>query len=43
MTRPCVFGLGVLVGAIAFPCGYRLAFHIAGHHYLSINLDFKEN
>ena len=42
MTRPTLFGLGVLLGALSFPAGYHLAAHLSGHHYLAIDLDIKE-
>lgn len=42
MTRPCIFGLGVLLGAIATPLGGLVAARISHKHFLSIDLDFKE-
>jgi len=36
MSRPCSFGLGLLLGALGFPLGYLLAYRISGRHFLSI-------
>lgn len=39
MTKPDAFCLGMGLGALAFPLGYRLACHFTGRQHL----EFKEN
>lgn len=37
MTRPCVFGLGLTLGAIVSPLAQALAARLAGRHWLDIS------
>lgn len=39
MTKPCVFALGLALGAWTVPLANILAARITGAHYLSIELE----
>lgn len=36
MTRPCVFGLGLTLGALASPLGIYLGARLSGRHFLAV-------